>query len=132
MANRHLSPRALAVEWQRLEIAEMYLSGMTQAEIGQKLGHPVSWVHYQLKAIRKVWAAELAETFEELRAASCARIDWAQREAARAWGRSKRGSAAAGDERAPEIFAGDPRFLGEYMRCEERRAQLLGLDAPKR
>lgn len=123
-------------------IAEMYLSGRTQSDIGNTLGLTQQTISNDLKALQKRWVESSLRDFDDLRAEQLAKIDKIEAHYWAAWDRSrterKRNKVGrkTGDtntdsvETATEGRDGNPAFLMGVERCIDRRCKLLGLDAP--
>lgn len=101
-------------EQRRLQILNMRVAGFSHSQIAQA-------VHLSPNNISQIIAKELAKTraladqaLEDLRSLEVARLD----EAVRAlW---------------PKAMTGHPRSIEIILKVMERRAKLLGLDAPER
>ena len=141
----------------RARIAELYLRGRKQWEIGQELGLSQQMVSYELGIIRKQWMESAVRDFDEAKGRELDRIDHLEREAWDGWERSKRhrlvsvsgieekstGSAADDRPAAPTETrtreetrktdqVGDPRFLEKVAWCIDQRCKILGLHAAVR
>ena len=141
----------------RARIADLYLRGRKQWEIGQELGLSQQMVSYELGIIRKQWMESAVRDFDEAKGRELDRIDHLEREAWDAWERSKRhrlvsvsgieekstGSgvddrpAAPTETRTREETrktdqVGDPRFLEKVAWCIDQRCKILGLHAALR
>lgn len=127
------------------QIAEMYLSGRTQADIGNILGLTQQTISNDLKALQQRWLESSVRDFDELRAEQLAKIDRLEAEYWAAWDRSKRPktrkgkkskttSGPLGDSDESSVVVeerdGNPAWLAGVDKCIERRCKLLGLDAP--
>jgi hypothetical protein len=138
----------------RRRIADLYLQGWLQADIGDELSISQATVSRDLKALHAVWLKSALLDYDKGKARELARIDRLEREYWNAWGRScqdaetltqktkgkvqqrkgERGELVA--EQPAEATkttkgqAGDPRFLAGVQWCIERRCKLLGLDRP--
>lgn len=126
-------------------LAALCLRGLTQAEMAARLNVCRQQVQYDLKELHRRWvAAQLADT-EARKALELAKIDHVERTYWRAWRRSRkarqartRAKATAGAGAAKlraslrrEGRDGNPAFLAGVLRCIQRRAAILGLDAPR-
>ena len=141
----------------RARIADLYLRGRKQWEIGQELGLSQQMVSYELGIIRKQWIESAVRDFDEAKGRELDRIDHLEREAWDGWERSKRhrlvsvsgieekstGSAADDRPAAPTETrtreetrktdqVGDPRFLEKVAWCIDQRCKILGLHAAVR
>lgn len=142
-----ITPARIVQAEQRRAIAGLYLQGLTQAEIGQRLGLHQSNVSRWLCKIERDWMREAADDLAAARLRELERVDALERQAWAAWERSCRPKRdrrarraerpAAGGQMAPAGGAqevrtverdGDPKFLLVINQCIGRRMQLLGLD----
>ncbi len=133
------------IEDNRRDITRLYLRGKTQAEIAKELEISRSMVAYDLKAILELWKKQTvrdldADKVQELeKLAELERTYWA------AWDASLERMEATATERTEdhdgastkatvkrESRYGNPAYLQGVMNCIQRRAKLLGLDAPVR
>ena len=129
----------------RRVIATLYLQGITQVEIGKRLGMSQPMVSYDLAAIQRVWAQHTAFDLDAAKRKELARIDVLERTYWEAWEDSKgqhevtttqidewevpaKGHKTASIRR--EMHNGTPAYLTGVMACIEKRCKLLGLDAP--
>jgi hypothetical protein len=128
-------------EVHRVEIAQLYLKGNTQAAIAEKLDISQQQVSYDLKVIRKRWLESSVRDFDELKSNELAKIDLLEAEAWKAWERSigtkkivskKKGVNGKGpiDETTTRVeeLAGNPAFLTAVNNCIDRRCRILGLE----
>lgn len=143
--------KRLELEQRRTRVAELYLKGMTQAEIALQLNVDQSTVSRDLAHIQKAWNEAAIRNLDEVKARELAKIDALERTYWKAWERSigtvqiktikARGPRPTGsrNDPAPELaeqtirteeLNGDPRYLEGVMACIERRCKLLGIDAP--
>ena len=131
------------MERDREEIARLYLRGLTQAEIGERMGLTRQMVGYDLKAIQCRWREDTARDLDADKARELAKIDELERTYWATWESSleQRETTAtarteAGDsirttaQMKRESQGGNPVYLQGVMSCMQRRARLLGLDAP--
>lgn len=134
------------VENRRDQVMEMYLMGKTQTEIAKLLSVTEGLVSQDIKKRKKEWKERRAASYEDKLNEELAKIDKLEREYYEAWVRSrtnykKRGVKIKGvaSNPSPEsqeiteseiIKDGNSRFLNGVMSCIDRRARLLGLDAP--
>ena len=129
----------------RRRIADMYLQGMLQAEIGEVLGLAQQTISRDLKALHKEWKDAALIDFHTAKAKELARIDRLEREYWRGWERSCE-DAEVTVTKARELVGGgvskeaaqtkkgqtgSPQFLAGVQWCIERRCKLLGLDKPQ-
>lgn len=133
-----------AVLARRQEVAQRYLRGEHQYDIGRALGVTQQQISMDLKAVRAAWLASAIRDFDALKSEQLAKVDAVEVEAWAAWERSKQPREVTVTEQTEgqsasrkasvrrEGQAGDPRFLERIQKCIEQRADLLGLNAPKR
>jgi hypothetical protein len=129
------------------QIAEMYLSGRTQADIGNALNLTQQTISNDLKTLQQRWLESSVRDFDELRAEQLAKIDRLEAEYWAGWARSTRPKTRKGkksksssgpmgdsDESSVQVEErdGNPTWLAGVDKCIERRCKLLGLDAPTR
>lgn len=130
----------------RAVIARLILEGWTFREIAAEFDGRLSrsQVHRDMEAIGKLWRARAVNDVDTLRKEELARIDHVYRVAFEGWIRSlrpreetstktveaDRGRTEAAVKRSERD--GNPRFLAVVLSCIDRRAKLLGLDAPTR
>jgi len=129
-----------------LEISHLYLQGITQAEIGQRLDVTQQQICYDLKILRKRWLQSSIVNINEVKAKELARVDHLEREYWEAWERSigkhqtktvkARGTKESADlaeqTLKTEDINGDPRYLSGVQWCINKRCEVLGLDAPSK
>ena len=125
-----------------LAISRMYLQGITQAEIGQRLGVSQPQISYDLKVLRNRWLKSSIINIDEVKARELARIDHLEREYWEAWDKSKspiktKASKKVGGETIEstiqgETGTGDPRYLSGVQWCINKRCDVLGLNAPSK
>lgn len=138
----------IQIENDRTEIARLYLQGLTQTQIGQRLDMTQQMVCHDLKVIRQRWLESSVIDFNAAKARELARIDNLEVTYWEAWERSleqfksKTVKAKGSDLEAAKASAeqtiktedrnGDPRYLEGVRWCIERRCKILGVDAPDR
>lgn len=124
-----------------VKIAEMYLRGMSQAEIATAIGLSRSQVGYDLQDVRKQWAEQTTMKLDEHKAEELARLDHLEAQHWQAWEDSRKESkttTAANGTRGrtasvrTETRYGDPRFLQGISECIAERCKILGLYAPSK
>lgn len=110
--NRPTHPRRLAAEQLAAQAFQLRLHGHTFAAIAVALGKPMPTVKaaYQRSLMRTRSETDVAR--EQLRAMEVARLDHYL------------------SKMAPQIDKGDERAIDRAIRIADRRAKLLGLDAP--
>lgn len=143
------SAQQLAISSRRIKVAELYLKGYRSAyQVRDAFDDPKpsrQTIQNDLKALREQWKHEAVQTFDAAMAEELAKISRLEREAWDAWERSKayreknstsRNIKASGVETSARIekenLIGDPRYLTQIAWCIDRRAKMLGLDAPDR
>ena len=129
------------IERDRRRIAQMYLQGMLQSEIGEELELSQPTISNELKLIQKEWFAERINDVHERKMLELAKVDNLELEYWRAWRRSQRNEETRKEVDTPRGFVssfqekgqvGDPSFLQGVQWCINKRCELLGLDAPGR
>jgi hypothetical protein len=148
MIDKHHQAR---IDERRQKVANLYLQGRTQRQIGAALGVDHSTVCRDLRALRRHWQQAAAGDFQERAAVELARIDHLETVAWAAWesscqatvvrktrktkGRVSEDTVAQPDlvvaERVERKQAGDPRFLERVSWCIQRRLELMGLLKPE-
>lgn len=143
--------KAIVAE-RRSQVARLYLQGVGQYQIADILDVNQSTISRDLKAIQKEWLDVAISNFDELKALELAKIDNLEVEYWDGWKRSKenkeveirkmvelgkggkddRGDARKEATKREEGQAGDPRFLQGIQWCINKRAEILGLNAPFR
>ncbi|HEY7312087.1 MAG TPA: hypothetical protein VH643_22170 [Gemmataceae bacterium] len=125
------------------ETAALYLRGLTQAEIAQRLNVSRQQIGYDLKTLQRRWQESALADFHAKKAAELAKVDELERTYWEAWQRSgearevttqertQGGEGAADDARLKagvrkEQRDGNPEFLRGVERCIELRCKLLG------
>lgn len=136
------SPAEMARDKRR--IAELYLQGRLQSEIGGELGVSQSTVSRVLKELQVEWREASAVAVAVAKAQELARLDVLEREYWAAWQASQRpvkktsvrqgGPIGSGTVSAIETTesVGNPAFLAGVMACIQRRCEILGVDAPRK
>jgi transcriptional regulator with XRE-family HTH domain len=131
------------------EAAALYLRGLTQHEIAERLGVSRQQVRYDLKVLRRRWQESALADFHAKKAAELAKADELERTYWEAWERSCQvretssqekihqggaGPAADGGRLKAgvrkETRDGNPEFLRGVERCIEMRCRILGGDTP--
>ena len=123
----------------RQQVAEMYLKGRYQTEIGQILGVTQQQVSLDLQAVQREWLASSIRDFDLLKAEALAKID---RIESAAWASFERSlqvrevtvqEVIDGETRVNKVTLrkepqhGDPRFLQIAQRCIDQRCDILGI-----
>src|SRR6516162_9051891 len=125
------------VNHRRLRVAELYLTGKFQSEIGQLLGVSQQQVSHDLKAVQQQWLASSIRDFDAIKAEQLAKLDAVERAAWQSWKVSLKPreitvqEAVEGEHPSKKASlrkegqAGDPRFLQVIQKCIEQRCDLL-------
>ena len=95
-------------------VAKLLLARKSQRQIADAIGATKSTIARDAIAIRHEWQAQRIDAQETATAEELARLS------------------AAEEAIWPKIIAGDLLAIDRLLRIMERRAKLLGLDAPKR
>lgn len=135
-------------ERDRRQIARLYLQGMYQADIADKLGLSQPTVSRDIQVLIDEWRIERVYDINEAKARELAKVDNLELEYWEAWHRSQenaekeikkakgitKGGKAANQEiqKVSEGQTGDPRFLAGVQWCINKRCEILGVDAPKK
>ncbi len=143
MAARKRTPTQVQAD--RTRILYLHLQGLTEAEIGQRLGVGQTQVAYDLKRVRGEWDARHEGERDRLIGEELSRIRLMEREGWQEWQASKQerethlsemtsgGSAGEARQRAAvkvERKGANPSYMAIVQWAVERRCRLLGLDAP--
>ena len=124
----------------------MYLRAEPQWKIAQHFGVHSGQICRDLQFIQKQWRESALFNLNEAKARELAKLDEIEREAWDAWRKSQKdaetmevtGTAQGGKSKPEKVKkitkgqAGDSRFLEIVLKCQNRRAEILGLDAPKK
>ena len=125
------------------ELAALYLRGLTQFEIAQRLNVSRQQIGYDLKVLQRRWQESALADFSAKKAAELARVDELERTYWEAWERScqarevttqERTQGVEGQADAARLKAGvrkEPRdgnaeFLRGVERCIELRCEITG------
>lgn len=111
MAGKKASEKGALLE-RRLQALDLRKRGLSYRAIGDKLGIDFTTAYKDVMAELKRLAAENHDKADELRAMELERLDMLIK----------------GLE--PMATVGNPGAVNSYIKCMERRAKLLGLDAP--
>lgn len=129
----------------RREVAALFLRGLKQQEIADRLDVSRSQISLDLKAIRKEWKEAGVRDLDEAKGEELAKIDNVERTCWEEWHRSQKpqtrksrklkaravGSSGPRQYETSEVVQerlGDPRYLDGVRWAIERRCKLLGLD----
>lgn len=123
------------------EILKLHSRGWTKVQIAAELGISEAAVRYYVKRIHAV-AAKQTTDLAAAKQRELLMLDEAEREAWEAWEASKRDAVTETVRTMPEGGvqtetrregqAGDSALLKRLIEISDRRAKLLGLDAPTR
>lgn len=109
-------------EERRAYISEQYLKGRYQHEIAADLGVTKQAIQKILSKIRRQWVSKADKSTEQYMTEQLEKLDLLE---ATYWdGFTK--------TQTPDRPGGDPQFLLGLQKVVERRAKLLGLDAPQK
>ena len=97
----------------RQNVTALYLRHVDQTTIAQQIGVTQSTVSRDITALTQYWLRVSVEAVEAVKARELAELDDIERECAMQFAVVK-----------------DPAWLDRRLKCKERRAKLLGLDAP--
>lgn len=125
----------------REQIAALRLRGRTMQQIADAVGISFATVRRELKALVGEWQESAAEDIAAVKARELQKLDAIEEEAWREWERSKedwikKSSKKGGGNSDPETKVetggqcGDPRYLQALLGIQDRRAKILGMDAP--
>ena len=159
---RHLAHRTKARRERDYALeSRLLVRGFTHAEIAKRIGITRQMVANDLKEVRQRWLDQQFYSYNERKATELAKIDALEQEAWRAWRRSQQdqtktktesagaeleteeqllGELATGQVSGRALKAsvqkqkrdGNPAFLDRVAWCIDTRAQIWGLDAPKK
>ena len=125
-------------------IAELRLKGLSQQAIAERLGISQPTVCRDLKVIHQEWQDSAKEDIGCIVARELAKLDMMETELWNEWQRSKlesqkkvveeRPTAKGGTGKILRIETagqtGDARYINALLGIQDRRAKLLGIDAP--
>ena len=127
------------INYRRQQVAQLYLAGKYQSEIGQLLGVTQQQISQDLKAVQQQWLAASIRDFDTVKSEQLAKIDAVERAAWAAWERSLQPREVTvqevieGEQRTNKVSlrkerqVGDPRFLERIQKCIDQRCDILGL-----
>ncbi len=128
----------IQIERDRAIISQLYLNGLTQSQIAEKLGMNQSTVSRDLKEIRKQWMKDTAINIDKEKLKDLAMIDKMLDELWEAWEYSRKYQVVKSkgvttlipnDTKNP---MGDHRYMSEIDKCIKNRRAIVGTDAPIR
>jgi predicted transcriptional regulator len=147
MSRRSTQARSEAEqERDRRAISRLYLQGMYQADIAEKLGLSQPTVSRDIQLLIDEWKIERVYDINEAKARELAKVDNLELEYWEAWKRSlenaekqvqkavKVGKAQQRQEAQKTIEgqSGNPAFLRGIEWCINKRCEILGIDAPQK
>jgi hypothetical protein len=133
--------RRLELLRRRQSVADLYVQGLSQMAIAERLNTSQATVSADLKQIRREWRESAIRDFDHAQDRELAKIDRLEREAWAAWERSQKPQQSAVIEgegaqqprrKMMRSQNGDPRYLELVHKCVAARCALLGLNAPQR
>jgi hypothetical protein len=124
----------------RQKVADLYLQGLAQAAIAQQLEMSQTSVARDLSKIERSWRESAIRDFDAAKERELQRLALIEKNAWEGWKRSCQpiqtatvDGQAADSQKAKRTVKhqnGQPRFLELVLECIDKRAKLLGLDAP--
>ena len=150
-----ISARRYEILQRRHQMMDLYLDGLHQSHIAERLHVSMSVVAEDLLWIRRYWLTNILKRFDELKARELAAIDRIEREAWDAWRQSRQvqetqqTEASEGGEvvvatrvePAPTrrkalvkkvTQTGNAAYLQIALNCSKARREMFGLDEPTR
>lgn len=131
------------IEERRLRVAEAYFrDGIAAQDIAEKEGVGIATVYNDIAAMRAEWYESRLARVADWHSQQLAKLDFIEEQAQEAWFRSIGRTVKSQKKRnangdlieqydTEEDMVGDPRFLVQLQNVIDRRAKLLGLDAPQ-
>jgi len=110
---RGVTAKEVEIEERQRKVAQLYLRRQTQTEIAKVLKVDQATISRDLAELRKQWAAENVENLDQVKVREAAELDEMEAEAAVEFSKRK-----------------NWEWFDRRLKCKERRAKLLGLDAP--
>ena len=129
----------------RERIATLRLKHSTLDQIAKETSLSVATIKRELVIIRKDWQEAAREAIDEIKARELAKLDLYEAEVLAEWEKSKKDYSKkvvedrpAGTKGGGGRFAkietggqtGDPRYMSVLLGIQDRRAKILGTDAP--
>ena len=124
----------------RQKVADLYLQGLSQASIAEQLEVSQTSVARDLAKIERSWRESAIRDFDAAKERELQRLALIEKNAWEGWKRSCQpiqsatvDGQAADSQKAKRTVKhqnGQPRFLELVLECIDKRAKLLGLDAP--
>lgn len=139
IANPEQDRQIAKLDQQAAEVADLWFSGLTQREIGDRVKLKVNQVYRILKRSKELWREWRVDNWDAHMTAELARIDRIESEAWAAWERSKSASVETLDESKDTAWGpmqtnrtkkttryGEAMFLKVALECVDQRLKLLG------
>jgi hypothetical protein len=130
-------------EQQLVQIAQLYLTGHTQAAIARQLNLSRSQIQYDIQACIREWRRTRIEDIDQVKTVELERINRMECEYWDAWERSKLDRKSTSAKRVEDVDGtrteaqkraegqtGNPAYLAGVQWCIEQRCKILGLYAP--
>ena len=106
--------RSDAIAARREQVAALLMARRSQREIAKSLNTPLTTIHRDIEALRMEWRADRMVAADQVISEELQRLAFAEKAI------------------MPAVSRGDLMAIDRLLRVMERRAKLLGLDAPKR
>ncbi len=132
--------RKTEIASRRQQVAEMYLRGMYQADIADKLGVNQATISRDLAELRKEWLERSINHIDQKKAIELAKLDRLEVTFWDAWERSlqdaetvivRDGPIGSTHEKKSVGQSGNPAFLEGVLKCIDKRCEIIGINAPK-
>lgn len=129
------------------EVSRLLLTGITTRAVAEKIGLSQSAVMRIKKHLQAAWIAASTEAVDQIKARELAKLDLWEAEVIAEWEKSKKdytkktvedkpaGSRGGGGKSAKIETGGqcgDPRYIQALISIQDRRAKILGVDAPSK
>lgn len=137
--------RKYVIANRRTRVAQLYLEGDPQHVIAEKVGCTQPQVSRDLKILSQQWKESALSDLDQIKSLELAKLNELERKYTLGWYRSiqvqttkkrrkKDSDGGTETERSSEKkeLVGDSKFLDGILKCIHRRAELLGLDAPRK
>ena len=113
MADTTKQTKRDAIAQRRVQVAALRLAHLSQPEIARQVGVALATVNADLQALRKEWAERRLTSYEEWLEEELAKLDRLERSL------------------LPLAIQGKVTVVDRVLAIMDRRAKLLGLDAPE-
>ena len=124
------------------KVAALYSQGVRQYKIAEQLGVDPSMITYDMRILRKRWAKASTGKIDKWKASELEKLNHLESTYWQAWldscddavkvsKQKSVGAEVVTNRQEVSKPGGDPRYLAGVQWCVERRAKLLGLDAPE-